>query len=750
MAIALAAIACTPVPGPGGPGAESMVVDVAVGYDHSCALIVDGTVRCWGVNEFGQLGMPGVEYARTAQTVPGIATAVSIATGPYQTCVVLEDATARCWGINAAGQLGDGTTIDRDAPVPVAGLTDVVSIDVGPSHACAARATGHVWCWGANGRGQLGRAFTSPLELTPGPVSSDWFDATTVEVGNNFACALRATGDVACWGENTSLQLGSLADDYWQVPLDLVNVAGVIDLSVGDDHGCVVQADGAAKCWGSNYGAKVSILNTTDNPTGPIAANQPNHHVSIEAGVGHTCAVLLSGEADCWGADGRGQRGDGDSFIPPPYRQPPTSVLGLVDAVHLSAGSYHTCAVSENGLVRCWGTTDMGLIGSGYFEGSGSPVVVAGIPTATGDTTYVPDPPLTGVETLELGDSHACVIIDSGQMRCWPGVQHELGLVQPPDPGSAWASAALLSSPTDAVDVSAGRNLTCVVRASGNVGCWGINDYGQLGVDPQPYGPNPYNWSNDSSLTIAGVANATAVAASSNHACARIVDGTVRCWGRNDEGQLGDGSTYGLSPTPVTVSSITDATDIDAGEYHACVILADETVACWGRNDDGQLGDGTTVDASAPVVVPGLTNVVEIALGPTFSCARTGDGSVHCWGRGQHLDLGATGLVLSPTLVPSLPAATGLDANAGGVCATHADGTASCWGVGMHTTLATADTGLPMPVPVTDAVAVQAGSRVCVLHADSDVTCVGRRNVAFGNADINLPTYGEYPVLMRG
>src|SRR5947209_8475172 len=197
-------------------------------------------------------------------------------------------------------------------------------------------------------------------------------------------------------------------------------------------------------------------------------------------------------------------------------------------------------------------------------------------------------------------------------------------------------------SPAAAVD--AGSFHICALLQDGTVRCWGANDFGQLGNGTSAPVPGTPTTFNPTPVTVSGITTAVAISAGGWHTCALLRDGTIQCWGQNTYGQLGDGSPItrpapGRSSTPVTVTGITTAIAIEAGIFHTCALLADGTLQCWGRNDEGRLGNGTTADSSTPTIVSGITPAA-VAPGAEHACAILRDGTVRCWGDNNWGQLG--------------------------------------------------------------------------------------------------------------
>ncbi len=258
---------------------------------------------------------------------------------------------------------------------------------------------------------------------------------------------------------------------------------------------------------------------------------------------------------------------------------------------------------------------------------------------------------IPAVRPLAAGGTHSCVI-RGGEVDCWgsnnagalgigvsSGPQTCSGVACSPAP----VTAIGLSVPV--ISVAAGGDETCALLTGGTVACWGPNDLGQLG-NGSTYGPETCQGVPCSTTPgiVSGVSGATAVATNDGEACAVLSSGTVECWGSNFAGELGNdsvgtGGTAG-SPVPVTVLGLTHATAIAVGSLYACALLLDGTVECWGSNAYGQLGNGSTTDSTTPVSVSGVTGAVAIAAGWYHACALSADGTLACWGDNGNGELG--------------------------------------------------------------------------------------------------------------
>ena len=340
-------------------GAETVLSDASVristGGGFSCQVNEDGTIRCWGANNRGQLGNGLPTDARTVVPVrvSGITTAVAVAAGGNFACALLVDGSVRCWGSNANGELGDGEgapNIQRAVPYAVSGITNAVAISAGSFHACAVLAAGTARCWGLNGDGQLGIGSVSGARLTPVAVSG-LSNTIAIAAGTFHTCALLANGAVRCWGSNTFGQLGIGTFGGRQVTP--VAVTGLLTpataIALGPSQSCALLANGTARCWGRNGGALGD--GTTADRAEPTRVKGLTALVAIDP----PCALEANSHAHCWGDNRDGQIGDGtktNSLIPVRVG---TNFKLFVNAVAISASGSHTCALMADGSANCWG-----------------------------------------------------------------------------------------------------------------------------------------------------------------------------------------------------------------------------------------------------------------------------------------------------------------------------------------------------------------------------------------------------------
>jgi alpha-tubulin suppressor-like RCC1 family protein len=354
--------------------------------------------------------------------------------------------------------------------------------------------------------------------------------------------------------------------------------------------------------------------------------------VQVSAGVYHTCALTNTGEGRCWGFNQDGELGDGTSGNTKPA--PVTCNVGTALKA-VVAGGQHTCALTTTLGVRCWGVNIRGELG-----------------LAPADVLpFQASPPandvLTGVEALALGAYHTCALKTNGGVRCWGAILGGTG-DRPTPPTDDMAINTTVRA------VAAGSFHDCILTTQGTVRCWGTNGYGQLGDGTM----------NDRTSPAADVAVGTtvqALALGDMHTCVLTDAGGVRCWGFNDYGQLGDGTTDSrLSPPANDVPIGERVQAIAAGANYTCALTSSGRVICWGSNSDGQLGSQAAFGLSPTPVAIGLPYVaVSITAGLAHACALSGDAVAQCWGAGGDGQLGDGSVVIMPHPAPTT--VTGFD-----------------------------------------------------------------------------------------
>lgn len=391
----------------------------------------------------------------------------------------------------------------------------------------------------------------------------------------------------------------------------------------------------ASKVWYA-AGSYTSTLTAT-TPDTPATATQAITVVApIDVGDDHNCALQADSTVRCWGWNIYGQLGDGTTI----NRSIPTAVTGLTGVVALATGFRHSCALKADSTVSCWGGNSFGQLGDGTTTNRSTPTAVPNILTPVDIVTGV------RVATISAGIFHSCALKSNGVLSCWGNNGYgQLG------DGTTISKSIPTTVPslTEVASVSTGFYHSCALKTDGTVRCWGRNNSGQLGdgttVDKSTPTPTVVPAFIIGLIPMTGVATLTA---GDTHNCVLKTDGTVRCWGGNNSGQLGDGTTTQRT-TPVVVLSLAGASAISAGVDYSCALQTDSTVRCWGYNAGGQLGDGTTVNRSSPAAVANILTpaniltglkVAAIATGFNHSCALKTDGALLCWGANSYGQIG--------------------------------------------------------------------------------------------------------------
>ncbi|MEO5971619.1 MAG: chromosome condensation regulator RCC1 [Bdellovibrionia bacterium] len=383
---------------------------------------------------------------------------------------------------------------------PLTGVSSLASGKFNSHFSCALTTAGLVLCWGDNSKGQLGDG-TQILKSSAVPVSGLSSGVTSLSLGNGFAMAV-VNGYILSWGANSfySLGDGTLTDRL--TPVAVAGLPGSSSgVTAGSAFGCSLQS-GTTYCWGQNSSGQLGVSNT-DIGTLPGAAynssGTPYTFTIITSGMNHVC-TLNSGQVYCWGDNSYNQVGDG---MGQPLNSPTANTVLASGVLEMSAGANHTCAIISNNTVYCWGANNYGQLGLGTVTLNTCPSVI-------------------------------------------------------PSPAPSPCSTSNPSTSTN------------------------------------PITPLP----------ISGLPLAVKIYSGAYHSCALVTGGNLYCWGRNDWGQLGTGAVSAYSSVPVLVSVLSQkARSMALGMLHSCAILEDATVKCWGHNGFGELGDGTITSSLTPVSV---------------------------------------------------------------------------------------------------------------------------------------------------
>jgi len=728
--------------------AGKIVVSVSAGDEYSLARCSDGTLVAWGYNSNGQLGNNSTtdSSAPVLVTKTGVLagkTVVSVATGAYHSLALCSDGTLVAWGANWDGELGNNSTTDSSVPVLVTKTgvlagKKVVSVSAGCGHSLALCSDGTVAAWGWNGNGQLGNNSTTdssvPVLVTQSGVLAGK-TVVSVASGYSHSLALCSDGTVAAWGYNGDGELGDNSTTDSSIPV-LVTQSGVlagktvVSAAAGAYHSLALCSDGTVAAWGYNGDGELGNNSTTDSSV-PVLVTQSGvlagkTVISVAAGQYQSLALCSDSTVAAWGYNGDGELGNNsttDSSVPVLVTQ--GGVLAGKTVVSVAAGYDHSLALCSDGTVGAWGWNNKGDLGSGTTQ-SNVPVLVTQSGVLTGKTMV----------SVAAGDQHSLALCSDGTMAAWGGNDKgELGNNSTTDssvPVLVTQSGVLMGKTV--VSIAAGGDLgashSLALCNDGTVAAWGSNGNGELGNDSTTDSNEPVL------VTQSGVLvgkTVVSVAAGASHSLALCSDGTVAAWGSNGNGELGnDSTTDSNEPVLVTQSGVLvgkTVVSLAAGASHSLALCSDGTMAAWGVNGYGELGNDMTADSSEPVMVTqsgvlaGKT-VVSIAAGHMHSLALCTDGTLVAWGYNSNGQLGNNSTTDSsvPVLVTKsgvLAGKTVVSVAAGGYhsLALCSDGTVVAWGSNGDGELgnnSTTDSSVPVLVTKTG---VLAGKTVVALAA---------------------------------
>ena len=435
-------------------------------------------------------------------------------------------------------------TIGTPSWVDLGAGSTPVAVSAGAFHTCAIVDNGSLFCWGSNGNGRLGTGDPP----TQDAYSPKWVDlgvgrtAVAISAGNTHTCAILDDGSLTCFGNDYSGQLG--------------NGPGQSDSSV---PGIV---DGGF---------------TWDNSTGSNSGSSATNLIASSEGAELMVGDLMNDitfQYDSSAASGSGS-GSGSG----------SSTSFNLTSQNIAGGRLYTCAILENGSVACWGDNQYGQLGDGTTTDRSTPTLTESLGTGR-----------TAVQ-LATGDYHTCALLDNHEVKCWGHNQYgKLGDGATNDRTSPPSSGITFPTGRTPIALAAGDEQTCAIMDDGSLTCWGGNAQGELGDGTTTHRSSP------TIISVSTTADVIDIGSGDAHTCALLDDGTIKCWGNNIFGQLGDGTTT-TRLTPTLTDSLgtgRTAVDIGVGEHFTCALLDNDDVKCWGSNLHGRLGDGTTIDRSSP------------------------------------------------------------------------------------------------------------------------------------------------------
>jgi alpha-tubulin suppressor-like RCC1 family protein len=791
-------------------GLTSGVIDIAATDSSVCALMSNGGVKCWGDNSLGQLGNRDATLtdSNTPVDVYSLQSGVvALDGGTSHMCALLTTGGVKCWGSNSNGQIGDGAVGRALWPVDVLGLrSGVAAISAGDIHTCAVLIDGTAKCWGDDASGSLGNTGSSsetPVTVAVDSTGTPLTGIMAISAGNGQTCALLTTGGLKCWGLNAWSQLGNNSTANASYPVNVSGLSsGVAAVSAGNNFTCAVLANGSAQCWGlNNYGQLGD--GTITNRSTPVSVSGLSSgvaNISTSLGFAHACVALAAGGVRCWGYNGYGQLGNNTQT----NSNTPITVSGVTGlavnapilklmppagfdfgAQNLTIAATARTATIYNASGAAASISSISLTGtdaaqfaiSGGTCGTTFPLALAAGSTCTIQVTFTPTSLGGKTATLAVASNAPAVSVP---LR---GVGATVGTGAPTitsDGGLDTASASAFENGTfvTAVTAQGASPLTFAVFGGADAALFTTDASGNLRFINAPNFESPADadQNNVYEVTVAATNNVDSdiqdisvivqdapdtlnsiLGVDTYSSCAVTSGGTVKCWGANNSGGIGDG-TNTQRALPTAVSGLSGVKAVAVGEFFACALTNAGGVQCWGENSVGQLGNGSTVDSNVPVQVQGLTSgVVAIDAGANYMCVLTSAGGVKCWGgnAGGQLGSGGTGTLTTPADVTGLT--SGVVAISAGTlhsCAVLTNGTAKCWGDDSVGALGNTGSSSSTPVtvvvdsngtPVTGLRTISAGnSHTCAATATGAVKCWGAGGS--GQLGIGTSANNSYPV----
>lgn len=446
--------------------------------------------------------------------------------------------------------------------------------------------------------GHVGEDYATTLGATGGAGGNTWVatglpDWLSLDAGTG---ALTSTGALVVGSYPLQVKVTDMVGATKTADLTLKVVAHKLAATVNaGDSSCLIDDAGKVWCWGGNQEGELGAGSTEAYSTTPVKVTDLSNVTAIGGNAGHTCAIT-TGHVKCWGGNNYGQLGDG----PTDNQSSPVSVPGVTTAVQVAGSDSHTCALLASGRVTCWGDNSSGELGDGTITpppggGGGetpgiakSDVSIAGSDAGAVGPVMVKD--LTDATAITVGSDFSCALRAGGSVQCWG--YNGYGQLGDGTTDTSAVPVAVQGLAGKVVQVDAGWYNACALLEGGTLQCWGPDRMMQA-TPP---------------TTLADVPNLRSVSVGSHYGdCGLTTQGTVSCWGENVWGQYGNGSVDYNLHDPAEVSGLSDVVAVSTSGDHVCAVTSDGTVKCWGANFFGALGDGSTTHSSVPVGVVGFS-----------------------------------------------------------------------------------------------------------------------------------------------
>ena len=553
---------------------------ISSGGGHTCALTLSGHVKCWGNGKYGQLGnstfssdpIPTIVNSSSMISAP-LHSIKAISSGERHTCAITHDSRVKCWGNGDFRQFARIFSGNSSTPIDIAPtfLKEIKAISSRAFQSCALTNNRLLKCWG---QGAYGSPFRKPSEIK------------AVSSGGNHNCAINKLNKVLCWGRGGDGQLGDGTSRDSSNPvsvkissIDPILLGNVREIISGINYTCVLTSNNNVKCWGMGYGhvpvdvdtisKDLTSLSTIKWMSRWASTNPSKKHIPVKniktilSNHNQTCILSRSGKVKCW-EKGKEFKNLFSTDIPTSG----TDTTPLSNIKEIGSGRYYVCALTNDGHVKCWGDGSIGALGNGKQERRDSIFIPVDVHTSAKDSS-----PLSNIKTIGIGNDHACALTNDGHVKCWGNERTgALGngkqgkhnsLSAPVDVHTSSANSSPLGN---IKTISSGVSHTCALTTRGNVKCWGRNEDGQLGSRVSFQSLVPVNV-HTSAIDSTPLGNIKAIISGGNYVCALTNDGHVKCWGQGESGVLGNGKENN-STIPVDVR--TNPTNISLRDCRYC------------------------------------------------------------------------------------------------------------------------------------------------------------------------------------
>jgi alpha-tubulin suppressor-like RCC1 family protein len=640
---------------------------VSVGASHTCGILAAGsplgagTLRCWGLNSSGQLGIGSTTNQLSPVTVGAGETFSEVSAGHSHTCAIRTGGELQCWGSNSDGQIGDGSLGGSlTSPVFVSSAASFSRVSTGQFHTCGVAVGGALYCWGSNSNGQIGNNGPTTSKYTVPILINSGTSYQQVATGNSHSCAITSSNQLRCWGLNSSGQLGDGSSSQRSTPQGIDTATSYQTVAASNVSTCGISTTGVLKCWGENLSGQLGD-GTTSNRSSPVIIDSGTLYSSVGLGLQFSCGLTTSNVLKCWGLNSVAQLGNSRSINQPLPRAHNLNLTELWGGG--GGGPQHSCGLTSSGVLSCWGLNSSNQIGDGTSLARGAPVLID---------------PGQSFSRISNGATHTCAITTTGVLKCWgSNSTGQFGN------GTTISSAIPLQIGTQTYSrISVGNGHTCGIRTGGELFCWGSNNWGQLG--------NGNTTNQSSPVRIDSTVLYQSVSLGSSHTCGITTAGVLKCWGLNNVGQLGNGNTSNQS-SPVVIDGVSYQA-VSLGGSHTCGITTAGVLKCWGLNSSGQLGNGSQNNQWSPTVINSGITYSSISLGSSHSCGIRSSGSaLYCWGLNSSFQLGTgdSNNQSSPILIDSGVAYSQVSAGAAHTCGITTSvhgGVTKCWGADLSGT----------------------------------------------------------------